>query len=78
MVEDDDAVAGLEAGDGRTRFGHDAGGFVAEDARRGEQVIFDFLEIGVADPAASTRIRISPAPMAGVSTVSIETTELPR
>ena len=41
--------------------GDDPGDFVAVNARRRKQVIFDFFEIGVADDRKlSTRMRISP------------------
>ncbi len=52
VMEDDDAIAGGEsphaAADGR----HYARRLMSKDARRREQVVFDLLEIGVADPAA--------------------------
>ena len=52
MVEDDHAVAGRVIADACADGCHHAGGFMAENARRGEQIVFDFLEIGVADAAA--------------------------
>ena len=51
VVEDDHAVAGLEAHDGRADLCDDAGGFVAVDARRRQEVVFDLLEVGGANTA---------------------------
>jgi hypothetical protein len=49
VMEDNDAIAGFESGDVGTHVRYDARGFVTEDTRRSEQVVFDLLEIGVAD-----------------------------
>ena len=47
---------------------------MAVDARRSQQIVFDLLEIGVADAAASTRTSSSPGPISGVGTASTDTT----
>jgi len=52
MVEDDYAAAHRESAHFPARCGDYAGGFMAEDARRRQQVVFDLFEIGVTDAAA--------------------------
>ncbi len=52
VVKGDDAVAGEEIANTRPGGDHHAGGFVAVDTGRRKQIIFDFFEIGVTDPAA--------------------------
>jgi hypothetical protein len=51
MVKCDDAIAQPEAGDSGTNGGYDPGRLMAVDARRSEQVVLDFLEVCVANPA---------------------------
>jgi hypothetical protein len=52
MVKDDDAIADVEIADAGADGGDHPGCFVAENPRRSQQVVFDFLEIGVTDSAA--------------------------
>ena len=51
MVEHDDAVARFVFGNVTARGGDDTGRLMAVDARRREQIVFDFFEIGMADAA---------------------------
>jgi hypothetical protein len=51
VVEGYDAIAGPESGDSLADCGDYAGRLMSIDARRGEKVVFDFFEIGVADAA---------------------------
>ncbi len=51
VVEGHHAVAGFEFGNARAHGGHHAGGFMPINARRRQQVVFDLLEVGMADSA---------------------------
>ena len=46
------AIARPELGDAAAHRGHHAGGLVPVDARRRQQIVFDLLQIGVADAAS--------------------------
>ena len=52
MVEDDHTIADIEAADSWSHGCDHAGSLMSEDARRREQVVLDFFEIGVADSTA--------------------------
>ena len=78
MVEDDDAVAGLEFRDVGAHVRDHARGLMAVNARRGEQVVFDLLEIGVADAAGFHADEDFARADLGRVDLSTETTELPR
>ncbi len=51
-MEGEHAVAGFEFGYVRAHCGHHARGFMSIDAGRRQQIVFDLLEIGVADAAS--------------------------
>ena len=51
VVEDDDAVAGFELRDVGAHMRYNSGGLVAVNARRRQQVVFNFFQIGVTDAA---------------------------
>ena len=52
VMEDDDTIADGKSAHARARGCHDASRLVAKNARRRKQIVFDLLEIGVADTAA--------------------------
>src|SRR5258708_6940530 len=51
VVKPHDPVAHREVADAAAGFCHHAGSFMAVDARRGQQIVLDLLQVGVADPA---------------------------
>jgi hypothetical protein len=74
----DHAIAGLKTRNPFTDRGDDAGGLVAENARRGSRLYSIFFRSVWQIPHASTRTRISPGPIAGTSTGSTEIVLDPR
>ena len=48
-MENDDTIAGLELCDAAADLGDNTRCLMPVNSRRGKQIVFDFLEIGVAD-----------------------------
>ncbi len=78
VVKRHNTIAGLEFGDSAADGGDHACGFVPVNTGRSRRLCSIFFRSVWQMPHASTRIRISPAPIAGVGISSMLTILLPR